>query len=221
MVSTRKSDCGTGFTLLALAVLAVSARQPTGNWLDRLDRPVTDLVAARRSPAAIRAARTVSALAEPETAALALAAGAITAIRRADWTGSWEPPLAVLSGVAVRRLLASAIARQRPPAALWLIEPEGFSLPSKHTALAALTAGACAAAFGANRARTRTAALLAAATVGASRVCLGVHWPSDVLAGWLFADIWLGMTHSVVALSGRSAAGVPRLANERELAATR
>jgi undecaprenyl-diphosphatase len=96
-----------------------------------------------------------------------------------------------VSGSRVRRGLSRAIGRQRPPEANWLIEPEGFSLPSKHTAVAALTAGACATCVGVGQPGRDGLVLLAAAGVGASRVYLGVHWPTDVLAGWLFAAGWL------------------------------
>jgi membrane-associated phospholipid phosphatase len=101
---------------------------------------------------------------------------------------------AVALGAAARGRLSRVIARQRPPAEAWLTEPEGYSLPSKHTTLAALRAGACVRILGVRGAPAHAAALLAAAGVGASRVYLGVHWPADVVAGWLFAEGWLCLT---------------------------
>jgi undecaprenyl-diphosphatase len=52
-------------------------------------------------------------------------------------------------------------------------------------------------AFGIGRPATLAVPLLAAAGVGASRVYLGVHWPADVIAGWLFADGWLRLADSL------------------------
>jgi undecaprenyl-diphosphatase len=70
------------------------------------------------------------------------------------------------------------------------------SFPSGHSALAAATYLILAMLVASLETRRRTKALaygLAVAllvAVGVSRVYLGVHWPSDVLAGWCLGATW-------------------------------
>jgi membrane-associated phospholipid phosphatase len=186
---------------LAFASLGLASAQTNDSWLGHLDQAVITAIRRGRSPAGVATARLVSSLAEPRLAVFPLATATVFALRRAGWRAACGPSLSVAVGMAIRRSISSTIARQRPPADLWLTEPEGYSLPSKHTSLAALTAGACAAAVGADGLTSQAAALLAAAGVGSGRVYLGVHWPSDVLAGWLFAAGWLCLAKVVLPAS--------------------
>lgn len=178
---------------LAFVSLGVVIARADDGWLGRVDQRFTNLAAHRRSQGLIAAARAISALAEPHVALMPIAASAAAAARQGSWSAGLAACLTVTTGASVRRVLSRAVARPRPPAAYWRTEPEGFSLPSKHTCLAALTAGACASALGSGPAGSQAAALAAAAAVGTSRVCLGVHWPTDVLAAWLFAAGWLNL----------------------------
>jgi undecaprenyl-diphosphatase len=171
-------------------------------WLGRLDQATIRAVRNGRRPAWVTVARAVSALAEPAFCGPLLAACAVTTASRVGWRRACAPCLVVASGAAARRALSKAVARPRPPAEVWLAEPEGFSLPSKHTTLAALTVGACAGSLGAGGPMRYGLPLLAAAGTGASRVYLGVHWPSDILAAWLFAEGWLRLSESVLPTSG-------------------
>jgi membrane-associated phospholipid phosphatase len=180
---------------VAFATVAGLASAADHGWLADADRRAFEAIIERRSETATRVARAVSALAEPHVVFPVLAVAGIAAARRGRRWRAGAPFLTVVGGAAARRRLSRVIARPRPPADAWLIEPEGFSFPSKHTALAALAAGASARALGCGGVSAQAASLLAASGIGASRVYLGVHWPTDIAAGWLFAEGWLRLTH--------------------------
>ena len=102
----------------------------------------------------------------------------------------------LLVTIAVGRLLVEGgktiIHRPRPPIGDRLEIVTSWSFPSSHSAGTMMTGVAIALAARGGRAGLLVA-LLAAATIGWTRAALGVHWPSDVLAGWGFGLAWVGV----------------------------
>jgi undecaprenyl-diphosphatase len=94
--------------------------------------------------------------------------------------------------------LKLALMRPRPPRADWLEIVQSWSFPSSHSAGTIMTCIALALLFGRRR-WSMAGALLAAGVIGWTRVALAVHWPSDVLAGWGFGMLWLGLSLGVYA----------------------
>lgn len=108
----------------------------------------------------------------------------------------------LLSGVALSATLKGWIGRPRPQVVAHLDHVTSASFPSAHTfnstlfflAVALLLAPAV-------RGRAARGAVWAAAValtlgVGVARVALGVHYPTDVLAGWVLGVAWLGLVWS-------------------------
>jgi len=104
--------------------------------------------------------------------------------------------LAILGGLLLSLALKTGFDRPRPELVSHGSMIYTSSFPSGHSMLAAvvyLTGGALLAVVHTAR-RVRiyliSCAVLATLLVGASRVYLGVHWPSDVLAGWAAGAAW-------------------------------
>jgi membrane-associated phospholipid phosphatase len=99
-------------------------------------------------------------------------------------------------GIGLYSLTKLFVQRQRPPMDIWLTDvgrttsfPSGHATQSLATFLGLALVGAAWLAKPAWPARLL--ALVLAAGVGWSRVYLGVHWTTDVMAGWLIAATWI------------------------------
>lgn len=103
--------------------------------------------------------------------------------------------IAVLGGVALSTILKMVFDRPRPDLG-GTVQVFTASFPSGHAMLSAvtfLTLGALLTRAN-NERRTKvyfmTVAVLVTLLVGVSRLYLGVHYPSDVLAGWVIGTAW-------------------------------
>ncbi|MDT9598472.1 phosphatase PAP2 family protein [Sphingosinicella rhizophila] len=115
----------------------------------------------------------------------------------------------LLGMVLVGRLLVEvqkmAFDRARPDPAGHLVAVHSMAFPSGHAAgsmTAALGIALVCTADPGMRRGAITLAVLFAFLVGASRLVLGVHWPSDVIGGWTFGAAW---TLALVRLAGADA----------------
>lgn len=198
------------------AVLLAAAGELTDQVVDRdgiarFDVPVWSWFIGHRSPAETLAADTVSTLVG--TGVVAAVGGLVAVVlavrrRRAD---AALVAIVTAGAAALVVVIKELVARPRPPVALRLAVETNGSFPSGHALVAAAVLGVLAAVACRRlpRGRTRAAVVVAVVgvvlAVGLSRLYLGVHWDSDVLAGWLVGGLWLS-----VCLTARELVGLCR-----------
>lgn len=129
-----------------------------------------------------------------------LAAGgcALVAFLWAGWRRAAAALAVTMAGAALLNfLLKLAFRRERPDPFFDTPLPESYSFPSGHALLSFCFYGVLAAVLAARlkgrrpRAAVWAAALLLVSLIGFSRLYLGVHYPSDVLAGYAAAFVWV------------------------------
>jgi undecaprenyl-diphosphatase len=134
-----------------------------------------------------------------------VAVGAWEARRMRGWGVVWFLAIVVGGQYAVADAIKALVDRARPDI-LRLTGFSGPSFPSGHATASAAAFAAFALLIGRGRTR-RVKALLLGAAVGATvlicttRVMLGVHWLTDVIAGALLGWTWFALTS--IAFGGR------------------
>ncbi|GAB2614248.1 phosphatase PAP2 family protein [Kribbella endophytica] len=126
-------------------------------------------------------------------------------------TRSWRAPgllvVAMAGSAALTVVLKLAVGRHRPGID-FVLGPvsTGYAFPSGHTLNSTVFFGALTALIwlglrsATAKAGIALAALLLSAGIGISRVYLGYHWATDVLAGWTIAVAWLAIVLSAAHL---------------------
>jgi undecaprenyl-diphosphatase len=214
-MSTRTSAALTGVVAASFAVL-LACVVGLGKLLELAERPdgstafdssITSWVVAHRTDALTTLAKVLSAIGSQAllTPAVLVVAALLLRRRRVELASL----LVVVWGGAILlyNLAKRLVGRPRPPHDIWLAHAGGKSFPSGH-AVQSLATFVVLALVGSTMLRRPprgpvSIAVVLALGVGWSRVYLGVHWSTDVLAGWLAGATW---TVVVVGLFTRSTA---------------
>ncbi len=215
--------CLAGFALLTARVASHLGGLP-------VDQRVWRWVVEHRADMPIAAFRMVSHIGDPLVLVVGASISFLWLSRRRPLAVAVVPAAALLAAACTETALKEIIGRPRPPAFARLVTEPDPSFPSGHaTGTAALLVAVALIAAPTFRSRTARVLSFAAAgavavLVGVARVVLGVHWGSDVAAGWLLGAAWaVGVVLVWPAverrLSARPATTGPDLAGGRRAAA--
>ena len=142
-----------------------------------------------------------------------LAVGYLAVSRK--WISAGLVAAATISGSVLGSVLKAGFARARPTIVPHLVDVHSLSYPSGHatnSAVVFLTLGALLAQ--AQRTRWARAYVIAVGVlitilIGISRVFVGVHWPTDVLAGWIVGASWALFWWAIALSFGSDRTAVP------------
>lgn len=178
-----------------------------GDGLARIDEPAARWLATHREGWLNSSLTLITHLGDAPIQTLWLTLVCAVAAWRAR---SWLPAiLGLVGGVGIAVIIVTAktlVGRQRPDPPFALVHSHGFSFPSGHAAGAAAVGLLSAWMLcrwvihpWAAQVAVWALTLTVVALIGFSRLYLGVHFVTDVLAGWLLGAAWAGAVVNVTA----------------------
>jgi membrane protein DedA with SNARE-associated domain/membrane-associated phospholipid phosphatase len=178
--------------------------------LTRFDLTLTTLFRAHATPLGDRIFSLVSALGSPVAMAIVGAGGGLFLLVRRKWVilAAW---VAAFGGAGLLTIvLKNLIQRPRPAAAAEFLYGTTFSFPSGHALGSLVGYGVLAYVIGATwvesrrgRLRVVIATAVLVIAIGLSRLYLGVHYFSDVVAGYAVGVLWLSVCISGLQVAQR------------------
>ena len=193
----RRVLLGLGLALATLLVLGwLTSEVVEGDTL-RFDEAVRTWVHAHSSDALTAVMQAASILGSPGV--LGPAAFVIFfLLLRIGWRReAWLFLVALLGALVLEQIMKLGFHRARPAAFFGIPAPSSYSYPSGHALFAVCFFGTLAWILAARRysrmarAALWSGAIVIAGLIGYSRIYLGVHYPTDVIAGYASALVWL------------------------------
>jgi undecaprenyl-diphosphatase len=183
-----------GATIAAGELLGLAER-PDGST--GFDRSITSWLVEHRASWLTTVARALSTIGSQKVLVPLVAVVVIVLVTRR--AGRLAGLLVVIwvGAIELYSLAKAVVDRPRPPMHLWLTTAPSSAFPSGHATQSLSTCAALALVAAALMPSARrpavVLAVVVAAGVGWSRAYLGVHWATDVLAGWLAAACWVAL----------------------------
>jgi membrane-associated phospholipid phosphatase len=192
------------FVAMTFVLAAISDEVTQGRPLTVMDAEFSSWLHANRTPARTNAMRYVTWLGSTVVASSITTVVGIYLLlsRRRYWFAALV--LSVAGGAILNRLLKSAFQRARPQLDDPIFTFTGYSFPSGHTLTATVVYGCLAALIVANtrnrsvRVITILSAGLLIALVAFSRIHLGAHYLTDVVAAIAEGLAWLSLCFTLV-----------------------